>query len=81
MHREFGAETWGGKPLGKPRHRWKDNMEMDLQKWSAEGVDWIDLAQERDMFYKTRGNLLTRWRPVRFSESTVFRGVSHCAGY
>jgi hypothetical protein len=34
-------------PLGRPRHRWEDNIKMDLKDvgW---GVDWIELAQDRD---------------------------------
>jgi hypothetical protein len=42
----------GRRPLGKPRHRWEDNIKMDLPEvgW---GTDWIDLAQNRD-----------RWRDV-----------------
>jgi len=38
-----------GKPEGKrPRRRWEDNINMDLQELGCGGVDWIDLAQERD---------------------------------
>jgi hypothetical protein len=36
------------RPLGKPRRRWKDNIKMYLQKVLCEGMDWIDLAQNRD---------------------------------
>jgi hypothetical protein len=37
----------GRRLLGKPRHRWDDNIKIDLRKvgW---GIDWIDLAQDRD---------------------------------
>jgi len=35
-------------PLGRPRHRWEDNIEMDLQKVGCGGMDWIELAQDRD---------------------------------
>jgi hypothetical protein len=37
----------GRRPLGRPRHRWEDNIKMDLQDvgW---GMDWIELAQDRD---------------------------------
>jgi hypothetical protein len=38
----------GSKPLGRPRHRWEINIELDLQEVGLEGVDWIDMAQERD---------------------------------
>ena len=38
----------GKRPLGRPRHRWQDNITMDLQKVGCGGMDWIDLAQDRD---------------------------------
>ena len=38
----------GKQLLGRPRRRWKDNINMDLQEMGCGGVDWIDLAQERD---------------------------------
>jgi len=39
----------GEKTLGRPRHRWEDNIMMDLQEVGCEGMDWIELAQDRDM--------------------------------
>jgi len=36
------------RPLGRPRHRWEDNIKMDLQEVGCESMDWIDLAQDRD---------------------------------
>jgi len=36
------------RPLGKPRHRWEDNIKMDLQKVGCGVTDWIELAQDRD---------------------------------
>jgi len=38
----------GKRPLGKPMCRWEDNIKMDLQEVGCGGVDWIDLAQDRD---------------------------------
>jgi len=36
------------RPLARPRRRWEDNINMDLQELGCEGTDWIDLAQNRD---------------------------------
>jgi hypothetical protein len=36
------------RPLGKSRCRWEDNIKMDLQEVECEGMDWIELAQDRD---------------------------------
>jgi hypothetical protein len=38
----------GRRPLGRPRRRWKDNIKMDLQEVGWRGMDWIDMAQDRD---------------------------------
>jgi hypothetical protein len=38
----------GRRPLGKPRRRWVDNNRMDLGEIEWSGVNWIDLAQDRD---------------------------------
>jgi hypothetical protein len=38
------------RPLGRPRRRWVDNIKMDLKEIGSDGVDWIDLAQNRDQW-------------------------------
>jgi hypothetical protein len=40
----------GKRPLGRPRRRWVDNMKMDLGEIGWNGVDWIDMAQDRDQW-------------------------------
>jgi hypothetical protein len=40
----------GKRPLGRPRHRWVDNIKMDLREIGWDGMDWIDLAQVRDQW-------------------------------
>jgi len=32
------------RPLGRPKRRWEDNINMDLQKLGGGGMDWIELA-------------------------------------
>ena len=53
----YGGEAytglwWGNLkvkgPLKRPRRRWVDNVKMDLQEVGCSGMDWIDLAQDRD---------------------------------
>jgi hypothetical protein len=38
----------GKRPLARPRCRWLDNIKMDLSEIGWDGMDWIDLAQDRD---------------------------------
>ena len=38
----------GKTPLGRQRRRWENNIKMDLQEAECGGMDWIELAQDRD---------------------------------
>ena len=35
------------RPRARPKRRWQENLYMDLQEVVWEGMDWIDLAQDR----------------------------------
>ena len=48
VYRVLLGKPEGKGPLGKPRHRWEDNIKMDLQEVVYGGMDWNELAQERD---------------------------------
>ena len=52
----------GKRPLGRPRRRWEDNIEMGLQKWNGGGgIDCIDLAQNGDR-WRRMGNAVVYLR-------------------
>jgi hypothetical protein len=38
------------RPLGRPRHRWVDNIKVDLREIGWDGADWMDMAQDRDQW-------------------------------
>ena len=38
----------GKRPLGRPKRRWEDNIKMDLQEVGCGGLDWIEIAGDRD---------------------------------
>jgi len=40
----------GKRPLGRPRHRWEDNIKVDLQGIECVVMHWIDLPQDRDRY-------------------------------
>jgi hypothetical protein len=40
----------GKKPIGRQRRKWVDNIKMDLRESEWVGIDWIDLAQDRDQW-------------------------------
>ena len=48
VYRVWVGKPEGKRPLGRPRHRWADNIKMDMQEMGYGGMDWIELAQDRD---------------------------------
>jgi hypothetical protein len=38
-------------PLGRPSRRWEDNIKIDLKEVGYDGVDWIELAKNRDRWW------------------------------
>jgi hypothetical protein len=48
VYRVLVGKPEGKRPLGRPRDRWEDNIKMELQEVGCEGMDWIDLAQDRN---------------------------------
>ena len=48
VYRVLVGKPEGKRPLERPRCRWEDNIKMDLQEVGCGGMDWIELAQDRD---------------------------------
>jgi hypothetical protein len=54
-----GRPKWK-RPLGRPRRRWEDNIRLDLREIGIDGVNWIQLTQnrvQRQTFVNTVMNL------------------------
>jgi hypothetical protein len=51
----------GQRPLGRPRRRWVDNIKMDLREIGWDGMDWIDLAQDRDKWRALVNTVINLW--------------------
>jgi hypothetical protein len=50
VHRILVGKTERKRPLGRPRRRWEDNIKKDLQEIGVGCGDWIESAQDRDMW-------------------------------
>jgi hypothetical protein len=48
VYRVLVGKPEGKRPLESPRRRWEDNIKMNLQELGCGGMDWIELAQDRD---------------------------------
>jgi len=53
----------GKKPLGRPRRRWEDNIKMDVQEVGCRGMDWIELAQDRNRWRALVYAVMNFWFP------------------
>jgi hypothetical protein len=69
----------GKSPLGKPRRTWVDNNEMNLREFVWDGMDWIDLAQDRNQWralVNTVMNLRVPQNAGKFLSSCTIGGFS-----
>jgi hypothetical protein len=48
VHRVLVGKPEGKKPMGRPRRRWENNINLNLQKVGGGCEDWMELAQDRD---------------------------------
>jgi hypothetical protein len=48
VHRVLVGKPEGKRTLGRPTHRWEDNIKVELQEVGEGCGDWIELAQDRD---------------------------------
>jgi hypothetical protein len=55
-YRALVGKLEGRRPLGRPTRRWEDNIKIDLREVGWGGMDWINLAQDRD-----------RWRALVYT--------------
>jgi hypothetical protein len=53
----------GKRPLGRLRRRWVNNIKMDLREIGSDGMDWIDLAQDRDHWMALVNTVMKLWVP------------------
>jgi hypothetical protein len=53
----------GKRPLGSSRCRWEDNIRMDLREVGWGGMNWIDLAQDRDQWKALVNMVMNLWVP------------------
>ena len=48
LYRGLVWKPEGKRPLGRPRHRWEENINMDLKEVRCGGMDWFEMAQDSD---------------------------------
>jgi hypothetical protein len=58
VHRVLVGKPEVKRPLGRPRHRWEDNLKMDLQEVGGSCGDWMEVAQDRDRWQALVGMVM-----------------------
>ena len=53
--------TTGKRPLGRPRHRWEDNIRMNIKEIGIDTRNWVDSAQDRG-YWRALVNLVLSLR-------------------
>ena len=61
VYRVLVVKPEGKRPLGRPRHRWENNIVLDLQEVGCEGTNWIKLAQGRDRWRALVNAVMKLW--------------------
>jgi hypothetical protein len=51
----------GNRPLGRLRRRWVNNIKMVVREIGWDGMDWIDLAQDRDQWKALVNTVMNLW--------------------
>jgi hypothetical protein len=63
-YRIFVGKPAKKRPVERPGHRWVDNnIKIDLREMGWDGMDWIDLAQDRDQWRATVNTVMNFWVP------------------
>jgi len=58
----------GKKPLGRPRHRWENNIKVDLQEKGWDDIRWNNLAQDRDRWRALVNAKMNLWPPKKYKK-------------
>jgi len=61
IYRVLVGKPEGKRPFRRPRRRWEDNITLDLQEVGCRGIDWIELAEDRDR-WRARVNAVMNLR-------------------
>jgi hypothetical protein len=61
VYRVLVGRPKGKRPLVRPRHRWEDNIKLDLREIGINGANWIHLAQDRVQWWAFVNMVMNLW--------------------
>jgi hypothetical protein len=62
------GKSEGKRPLVRPKRKWVDNIKMDLQEVGYEGIDWIDMSEDRDSWLSFVNSVMNFSGSIKFGE-------------
>jgi hypothetical protein len=63
LYRVLVVKPEGKRPLVRPRRKWEDNIKVDIQEVGCRGMDWNELAQDRDRWRTIVNAAMNLWVP------------------
>jgi hypothetical protein len=63
VYRVLLGKPEGKRPLWRPRRRWEENIKADLREVGCGGMDWIELAKDRDSWRALVNAVMNLWVP------------------
>jgi hypothetical protein len=63
VYRVLVGKPEGKRPLGRPRHRWEDNIKLNLREVEIDGANWIQLAWDRVQWWAFVNTVINLWVP------------------
>jgi len=63
VYRVLVGKPKGKRQLGRPRRSWEDTIKMDLQEVGCGGMDWIEVAQDRERWRALVNAVMNHWVP------------------
>ena len=67
VYRDLVGKPEGKRPLGRPRHRWDDNINKHLREVRCGGIECIDLAQDMNR-WRARVNAVMNLGSIKCGE-------------
>jgi hypothetical protein len=63
IYRILAGRPEGRRPIGRHRRKWEDNIKMNLEEVGCGGMDWIELAHDRDRWRALVNSVMNLWVP------------------